>query len=60
MTPSKGPPSIPNMLKDICKTVVPAYSHKNESPIVIMPKMIALIYLTVNFMIKNKQISKIN
>ncbi len=37
ITPNRGPPKRPNILKDICNTVVPAYWQRNERPIVINP-----------------------
>ena len=41
ITPSNGPPKIPNTIKDICRTVAPTYSHKNERLIVSKPKKAA-------------------
>ena len=42
ITPSRGPPSIPKMLRDIWRTVLPACSHRNDSAIVEMPNIAAL------------------
>ena len=37
ITPSRGPPSSPKMLSDICKTVEPAYSQRKERPMTMRP-----------------------
>lgn len=38
ITPNRGPPRMPNMLKLICKTVAPTYSQRNDNPMVNNPK----------------------
>jgi hypothetical protein len=41
ITPNNGPPNKPNILRDICNTVLPKYSHEYDKPIVIRPKKAA-------------------
>ena len=42
ITPNNGPPKSPKILREIWRTVVPAYWHRYASPIVINPNTPAI------------------
>lgn len=51
MTPSKGPPNRPKMLSEICNTVEPTYSHRNDKTTVKSPNMAAKMIFHVKILL---------